>query len=569
MSALLRVAESTYPSSPVVSQLEAARAEIEDRFRTAGTVLNEVFGIVTGLASALNHLTEVLRADAIEDTTQGLLSAVDHLSGLPELQAERRRRLERIRAASAALRPHLDEMQTAVQYLRIFIFNIKITAADAGADDFTDFAGEMAGRVDFGSSELAAFDRQLVELSRCIGAGLGSEMALERQFGAVLPPMRTDLAGDAEAMRDHHRRITATAARVAVLTQAVQGKVARALGALQIGDITRQRVEHVQDALNMIERFRGDGADSERLGRAAHRMLAAQMIDASAHFRRDAGRVQDSLAGLAEDADQVLRLKDLTYLGSEQGGADFLHAIELSVEKAKALVATVQTASRDAEDVARSASSTAIVLAGRIAAVQRVKSDLHMMAMNTTLRCSRMGDAGRPLAVIAAELRSSAERLDVVAAAAGAALEALAAEGSACAAGEERPDATAMLDGAIAQIRRAGREAEASLQSIAGQSQRAAEVLARTERQFDFSRDLIDAMDCAAQQLVILGGPQHGPAFDGGPYDPAPLFDEIATLYTMAREREIHRLAIAPDGETAAAPGAAEPSDDDLEAALF
>ena len=570
MSALPRPLDLSPPYREAASQLETARGEIEDRFRTAGLVLNQVFRVVRGLAESLDQLTDALQGNAIESTTRDLLAAADQLSTLPERQAMWRRRLDGIRAASEALRPQLDEMRMGLKCLRMFIFNIKIVAAGAG--DFQEFAGDMAGRVEAGMEELAAFDRQLMQLDNCISAALAFETSLGQQLAEVLPPLRRDLTADAEALRNHHRKIADAASQVAVLAQDVQAKLGRALGALQIGDITRQRIEHVQSALHIVDCFRtaapARGPDRDRLGRASCRMLAAQMADLTQLFRRDSARVAESLTGMTQRTHEILQLRDLTYFGSENGGGSFLMALEHSVNRAKDLAGGVQAASREAEAVARSALGTAGDLADRVELVRQVKADIRLMALNTALRCSRMGDAGRPLAVIAAELTASAENLDVVAASAATALEDLTAEGEASPSAGNGFDPRDLLEDAIIQIRAAGAEAEAGLSGLADQSVEAAHALAGAERQLDLSSDLLQSMDQATRALEQLGGPDEPLGEEAA--ELAPLFNEIAQLYTMAREREIHALAAPPQDDPASgAVDAVGQPQDDLAAVLF
>jgi hypothetical protein len=60
-----------------------------------------------------------------------------------------------------------------------------------------------------------------------------------------------------------------------------------------------------------------------------------------------------------------------------------------------------------AEEVSRSAAVSARELTERIAGIQNIRADVQMMALNTTLKCSRIGETGKPLGVIAVELRAA------------------------------------------------------------------------------------------------------------------------------------------------------------------
>jgi hypothetical protein len=576
-SALVQVVHTDRKVDDVFRQLETARSQVEDRFQRAGTILAEVLDVVSRLVVSLTELTDTMESEAVEATTRDLLAATDELSTIPETQSQRRATLEKVHAASGSLRRHIDDMRQTLRYLQVFALNIKITSAGLGAGEFKDFAEEMFERIEFGVGELNAFDRQLQEVSRQLSEALDSEASLEGQCALLLPTVRRNLAADAEMMRAHHRSVIATTASVAALAQAVQAKVGRALGALQIGDITRQRIEHVQTAIEMVSEFElAAGAlsreDRDGVANAVHRMLCAQMADLVSDFRREAGRVTTSIAGMAEDTDQILRLRDLTYGHPSSDDGGILRALQSSVSQARSLVQNVQSANLDAERIASSTSIAAETLGGRVAGVRLVKTDIQQMALNTALRCSRLGDAGKPLNVIAVELRTYADDLDVVADQAATILNLLAADASTVTRqGGVSMDADAVFRGAIDHIRSVGDNAEEKLENLGRQGGQVADTLGRTMRQLDFHQDLSDVLEMAAESLNALTGDQDG---DPGEVE-APLFellDRIAPLYTMAREREIHKLnspTRADEAQAQAETAGAENTEDELEGMLF
>ncbi len=93
-----------------------------------------------------------------------------------------------------------------------------------------------------------------------------------------------------------------------------------------------------------------------------------------------------------------------------RGGS--LRSLEKSVGEAVALLADMDEAAECADQIQKEASVAVDELVGRVSAVKSVKEDVQYMALNTTVRCARMGDAGKPLQVIAVELRLYAKKLD-------------------------------------------------------------------------------------------------------------------------------------------------------------
>jgi hypothetical protein len=85
----------------------------------------------------------------------------------------------------------------------------------------------------------------------------------------------------------------------------IQAKVGQALTALQIGDITSQRIEHILFGLGEVARSdHGLSRDAQdRLERRLLHLLADQMAETASDFEAEAGKVVQNLAGMAQDGE--------------------------------------------------------------------------------------------------------------------------------------------------------------------------------------------------------------------------------------------------------------------------
>ncbi len=496
------------------TRLEAARGAIEGRFLEVGEVLSKVVDGASALITALDRMREGLEGKEVAAATRQLDEASAQLRDLPKSLLDRRQRLGALVRTGDDLAGCIEDMRQHLAYLRVFGVNIKITSGGiaAAGPEFAIFAQEICDCIELGRTQLDTF--------------------------------RNDLG-------------------------VLDGALRSALAALQIGDITRQRIEHVQHGLKLLR----DSAEARALPRDAqerlagfwHRLLAAQLAATIEDFHRDVSRIGLNVGAIAGDASEILRLRDHAQSGSGNGEGSFLRGLESSVGEAFALVDDIDAGARHAEQVSRSAAGSARDLVAQIEAIQNMRADVQMMALNTTLKCSRIGETGKPLGVIAVELRAHAGHLETSAARTLAVLESLSASADAQpeASGEDGATAAAgALREAVGRIRKTGDSVEGDLVDAARQGADVLDMLKRAAARFDFQRQVGDHLDQAVIEL-------EGLAFDAHVDDvmPAlsPMLTTLARSYTMAQEREVHAALTVGLSEVATmeAPAEVEAVEDD------
>lgn len=544
-------------------QLEAARALIEVRFSDAGGQLIEALDIVGRLIESLDRLGVALDADSVARTTRDLLSTADSLNALPKAQAGRVSRFCRLQGASAVLRRHIDDMRQPLRYLRALALNVKITAGATTSswNEFAGFAESMCVQIDVAGVQLDEFAAQLDLLAIQLGAALEFERGLDGQYQILLPAVPSRLAVDAAAIDAHHARVAEVGASVADIARVIQMKVAQALTALQIGDITRQRIEHVQFGLDEVARASlqaglAPGAQA-RLERRVLHLLADQMADTASDFEREAAKVTENLAGMAGDTSRIMIFQTLTAANGDGGG---LRDLEASLGQAENLVGDVRAAMANAQRIGNDTASAVEDLMCKVGAIHDVKRDIQYMAINSSLRCRRLGEIGKPLNVIALELAAHADQLEAVADQTLGALNTLAdaatgAETEGAGAAQDEPDAE-RLTAASGRLRQAADVVERDLVGLTSQGEAAVISLSQAARQLNLKEGLGDALHTVAIALAEAAGPVVDEVDDIADVLAGAL-GAISARYTMARERTIHAgHAPAGDSEGEGEPGA-------------
>jgi hypothetical protein len=412
--ATLALAAFQTSGSAISQTLEAARSKVEERFLEGGTVLLSVMDVLNRLLSSLDNITKALDSGENGDAGADLRSTVKSLSDLPSAEKARRDALSSLAENGYSLRKHVNDMQETMRYLRTFAVTVKITGA--GLAEFTGFAQEILERIYSGTDEVNRFAGQIESLEKEVKLALTFGANVSRSHADTIPAVANALDNDARKIAEHRQKLGIIARDVAAVARGVQSKVASTLSALQIGDITRQRIEHVQSTFTLLEEFL-DGDEGRSLNADARRRLqnviqhltAAQMNDMCRDFHRDSQNVVKTIASFGHDTQEIMRLRDQM---SDGGQGNFMRALESSVSAAHEIVKQVDAATQQADQVSQSTLGTTAKLLEAIGHIKSVKTDIHYMALNTNLRCSRLGEAGKSINVVTAELRIFAGKLD-------------------------------------------------------------------------------------------------------------------------------------------------------------
>jgi len=494
------------------------------------------------------------------------------LTALPVTEQARQTALAALAETSGGLHKHIADMQETMRYLRTFAVTVKITGA--GLPEFAGFAQEILERIYSGTEEVNRFAGHLDSLRKEVKLALSFGAKLSKSYSDTVPAVAGALRQDARKIAEHRQNLGVIAREVGAIARGVQSKVASTLSALQIGDITRQRIEHVQGTFGLLDEFlNGEGrmldADQrERLRNVINHLTAAQMAEMSADFSRDSQNVVQTIKSFSQDTNGIMKLRD--QMGGGEG--NFMRALESSVSAAHEIVKQVDAAAGQANQVSQSTLGTAARLLESIGNIRAVKTDINYMALNTNLRCSRLGEEGKSINVVTAELRIFAGKLDDSADAIVNGLPALEAAASNMAAGGSSGSLAENLTDAVGSIRAAANVMDEELKVLAEHGREVASKINLMIGKLDFEHDLGETLARCATVLEDAAGMEIA-NIDDIAAQIAPLDRKIFKLYTMAQERSVHRAIIPAIEEEAAAPAAtpaAAENDEDLFAdALF
>jgi len=274
------VAEELSELAGVAGELRALLAESEIQMDKLGAdfqVLGEKTNGIVEKAGEIVRCTEDERLAGLLPGVQRLGSAaqgfirqrLEGTTGVLETVTREERLLERLTQLTRGQKAIVKE----TEMLRV-LTNIEVARLGEVGTGFQYLAHEL----DEFSQSVARSTAELMEHTEERRRSVGET---RRILDAALPGMKEEFArieadlakaiGEVDGTLAELRR---TPARFRGCAEEVAGQVGGVVAAIQAHDITRQQIEHVADALNMIA---GAGPDSESMGNAeAHAGLAIQ-----------------------------------------------------------------------------------------------------------------------------------------------------------------------------------------------------------------------------------------------------------------------------------------------------
>ncbi|MET3615673.1 uncharacterized protein YukE [Rhizobium aquaticum] len=574
--ASLRQDEERFSASALLGRLESARSQLEERFLDGGSVLVTVLDTLSKLVELLDQVGTSLKEEEAAEAKRKLLLTAELLKAVPANHATRQQSLAAVKQISCQFARNIDSMNEALRYLRTFAMTAKI--AGASVADFSDFVSEIMERIQFATQEVKELAARVDALSAQIdGADIKSGGPLENYFDD-LPKIVSRLVMNGAEIETQKQNLSAMALKVADLARKAQAKVGQVLSAMQIGDITRQRIEHCQTAFEIAEEtIRAGGTncvspeEHDAVMGTITRLVAELLAESTADFHRDSSRVVETIHSLGGDVAALMKLYEAMILAQQPDRGNPISVVHDDLVTARGMVANIAHAAGVAASLSRNTAVLIGELTTSVETIQLVRRDIQYMALNTTLRCGRLGEEGRPINVVTGELRVFASVLDDDAGQILNTLKQLQEQS----AGLETTDSgksdgeteslEGLLDSAVPMLAEAARTMEDNMQALRLTAQDMSANVTRAISRLDFKAGIGEIM-AACTEEAIAASEQWDRAQEMTPALAA-IGERIGKTYTMVAERNIHASVF---GDTVAAEEAPSVSDDDLlEDALF
>ena len=455
-------------------------------------------------------------------------------------------------ATTILIRSRLARLCKTISEVRLLSINARIESALVADStvDFTVFTHEIGRLSGLAEEGLGQLGGELAALASVVGEARGGQRAFEQTQRDSLAMVGDRIGRSLNTAEAHRHEASEAVTAIADGARQIGARVGAAVVALQIGDISRQRIEHVCQALEGLDDPAAVAADMALSEEARRNLMArlcrlqAAQLAGTADELDDGARVaMANLGALVEETGRVQDMGLRVFGGADTEHGSFLLELAEQMQDAEALIRGYASARTNTETLVHAVSDRVSAMVSHVQAVHSIEIDLRIMGLNATLKCNRLGTGGRALSVIAQTLRTYAGTTVADAGELMAGLEAIIAaarclgtqvdidDGSAALA-----DLMAAMNGAAGVLKSTGMDMADALGTLAGVISDVAARLRDSAHCLKRVNAVSSVLREVAERLTDAAG-DAGPDEDGGC---GALLGQLAERYTMARERETH-----------------------------
>jgi len=565
---------------------ESLRAALADLRRAASPIEAMSLGLGAHLARAIDalgrtaanfhDLSRRLDGGELACPVQTLGAAAARIAGLATSQdgigdAE----LAQMAELATAMPGCLARLSKVIAGVKALGVNARVEAAGVAAagQDFSVFTHEIGRLANVAETGLRELGREVQQVAATLRAARTGRSAFGQTHGQSLAAVAARIAAGLESVTAHRRDAAVAMANAGERSARARARVDEAVRALQIGDITRQRVEHACQAFRLLAETQAADLDTEEralLVAMVCRLQAAQLLRTADDISHEMARLTDSLRALADES-HALAAEGEHILRGACDSDSFLVDLENEMRNADELLVHYRQAKSGVGGQVDAVSAMVKEMVRHVVSLRSTEVDMRVMGLNATFKCGRMGTEGRALSVIAQELRSHAGQTVETAGALMAHLE-RAIEVA------DRLTRSAEVDTSVAGLSTLIASMTDAVGQLGAAARHTEDSLAGLENESASVRTIIgEAMTCLAGQggivaeLRRIASVLRSRAGDVRLDDPraesirARILETMEARYTMASERQVHLLFAGDDDATAEpAVAADEPGLDDI-----
>lgn len=557
----------------LADDLAGPRQDIEDTFVTVGARLSEGAGLLNTLSKLFEALPEALQGAEVEEALAHLHAVTQSAATLSSSFAQEKSDLARLVEVVAAANAPIADLRRTVKMIGIVAINARVTAAGivGDSDDFEVFTTDIATLSDSASQTIQGFAQIYRQLTAEVDRAASQRARFEDAHAHTLSGLAQSLADTIEALDRHRINAAEGSAETGRVSRQIVGRIGSAVMSLQVGDATRQRLEHIEAGLAALADVAGGSMPDEVSRDDAMAILAilqqTQLTDIAAAFAQEVEQAEQDLTALATDAGTIM-VRSRDFHGDRAGQGSAVASLSAQLRTAVAILKDFETERAKLEAVASAVQETVRVLLDHVGAVQDIEANMRLVSLNAAVRCAQLGPRGASLSVIAMQLRELTSETVVAAEAAMNQLDEssrLAGAFGAAASGNGAGKVADLEDQATLALNILGAldaRIAAALSRLNTDGPKVIALLDTAARALSGQSSLAETLDDTALAIAGLSDRPMPPTI---PPALQPVLDELRKTYTMEAERLIHDQLV-PRGT----PANIEPEPDfDLDAVMF
>ncbi|MHA6297034.1 hypothetical protein [Devosia sp. CAU 1758] len=399
----------------LADDLTQPRQDIENAFVSVGAHLTEGAGLLNTLSKLFEALPETLGSAEVDEASSHLSAVAARAEQLAATFGQEKADLARLVEVVAAASGPISDLKRAVKMMGIVSVNARVTAAGivGDSDDFDVFTTDIATLSDSANQTIQDFAQVYRQLTSEVDRAASQRARFETMHAHTLSQLGSSLATTLLALGQQRSAALESSAETGRVSRQIVGRIGSAVMALQVGDATRQRIEHVEAGLATLadlmdgRSVMGQTLDTDDQGAAFSAITTlqhTQLTQIAASFAQEVEQAETDLSALAADAGTIMdRSRDFD--GDDRGKSSAIASLSAQLRTAVTILADFEVERAKLEVVAAAVQETVRVLLEHVEAVQEIEANMRLVSLNAAVRCAQLGPRGASLTVIASQLR--------------------------------------------------------------------------------------------------------------------------------------------------------------------
>lgn len=403
MSALSMMAESepldAGSGTGLAELLAPPRQKIDEIFVNVGEKLTRSATLLERISAAFEALPGELDRPELAEATQQLTTVSIRAGEISAAFAREQGDLTRLVQLVASAQKPVEDLRRSIRMMGILSINARVVAASVrGLQNSDVFTTDIATLSSSAFETVGMFSQVYERLAMEVQEAAATRALFEQRHSSSLDRLANQIAGSVDEVIEQRQRSAAESTETARITRSINQGVMAAVMALQVGDATRQRVEHIEHALALSPGL------APETGVAIAALGAAQLTDTIAVLDAEVAEAQRALGALADDAQMITARSQQVY-GAGDAGGSALSRLSEQMRLAVAVLRDCEAERQKLGAVTSAVEATVKQMIGHVEAVQDIEANMRLVSLNAAIRCAQLGPEGAALNVIARQLR--------------------------------------------------------------------------------------------------------------------------------------------------------------------
>ena len=400
----------------IAAELGEAMAQVDQSFVQVSGELAGSASRLSTVTAAFEELPRELESAEIVEATDMLGEVVRHTREIMVgFDAEQRDLDALVEKVDGAHTP-MASLRKTIRMIDIVSINARVVASSISSTDhelvvFTTDIAVLAGKAE---ETIKQFFNAYERLSSDLHKAMTERDRFQARQRTDLNEIATRLSGNLDEITERRRRSIENSVETGRVTREISARIGQAVMSLQIGDATRQRIEHACDGLNDINLLiAGDPSlgigltDDQRVESAAHGLdLISRLLEgARGDFNSGASEAEQSVKALVGNANTLMRHSREVYGQKHSQGTSVLSELNANMREVAGILEECETDRSKLDAAALAVGQMVDELLSYVEAVQEIEASMRLVTLNAAVECAHLGPDGKALDVIAKQLR--------------------------------------------------------------------------------------------------------------------------------------------------------------------